>query len=115
AAAARPVCRGASTGPPSMVKAPDDMTAPPRLFDRDLHRARLDRAAPGYGAADFLKARAAADAVDPLDLIMRDFPPAVDLGARNGAFAAALAQSPAKSKIGTLIEADFSGAMLAGR
>jgi SAM-dependent methyltransferase len=91
------------------------MTAPPRLFDRDLHRRRLDRAAPGYGAADFLKARAANDAVERLEAIMRDFPLAVDLGARNGAFAAALAQSPASAKVGALIEADLSGRMLGER
>jgi SAM-dependent methyltransferase len=91
------------------------MSAPPRLFDRDLHRRRLDRAAPGYGAADFLKARAASDAVERLEAIMRTFPLAVDLGARNGAFAAALARSEARSKVGALIETDLSGRMLAGR
>jgi len=91
------------------------MTAPPRLFDRDLHRRRLDRAAPGYGAADFLKARAAADAVERLEAIMREFPLAVDLGARNGAFARALAGSPAQVKVGALIEADLSAPMLGGR
>jgi SAM-dependent methyltransferase len=91
------------------------MNAPPRLFDRDLHRTRLDRAAPGYGAADFLKARAASDAVERLEAIMRDFPLAVDLGARNGAFAAALAQSEAKAKVGALIEADLSRSMLGDR
>lgn len=91
------------------------MPAPPRLFDRDLHRQRLDRAAKGYGAADFLKARAAGDAVERLETIMRTFPLAVDLGARNGAFAAALAQSEAKEKVGALIEADLSARMLAGR
>lgn len=46
---------------------------------------------------------------------MREFPVAVDLGARNGAFAAALAQSEAKAKVGALIEADLSLGMLAGR
>ena len=91
------------------------MSAPPRLFDRALHRRRLDRAAPGYGAADFLKARAATDAVERLETIMRSFPLAVDLGARNGAFAAALAQSDAKDRVGALIEADLSARMLAGR
>ena len=91
------------------------MNAPPRLFDRDLHRQRLDRAAPAYGAADFLKARAAADAVERLEAIMRDFPVAVDLGARNGAFAAALARSDAKAKVGALIEADLSHRMLSNR
>lgn len=91
------------------------MNAPPRLFDRTLHRRRLDRAAPGYGAADFLKARAAADAVERLEAIMRAFPAAVDLGARTGAFAEALSQSPANAKVGALIETDLSKRMLAGR
>jgi SAM-dependent methyltransferase len=91
------------------------MSAPPRLFDRALHRLRLDRAAPRYGTADFLKARAAADAVERLETIMRRFPLAVDLGARNGAFAKALAESDAREKIGALIETDLSGRMLAGR
>lgn len=91
------------------------MSAPPRLFDRNLHRLRLDRAAPGYGAADFLKARAAGDAVERLEAIMRTFPLAVDLGARNGAFAAALAQSEARLKVGALVETDLSARMLAGR
>jgi SAM-dependent methyltransferase len=90
-------------------------SVPPRLFDRDLHRVRLDRAAPAYDAAGFLKARAAADAAERLEAIMRDFPVAVDLGARNGAFADALAGSEARAKIGVLIEADLSRRMLAGR
>ena len=91
------------------------MNAPPRLFDRALHRRRLDRAAAGFAAAGFLKQRAASDAVVRLEAIMREFPLAVDLGARDGAFAAALAQSDAKARIGRLIETDFSGAMLRRR
>lgn len=91
------------------------MSAPPRLFDRDLLRARLDRAAPGYAAADFLKRRAAEDAVVRLEAIMRDFPRAVDLGARNGAFAQALAASDAAGRVGFLVEVDLSPRMLAGR
>jgi SAM-dependent methyltransferase len=91
------------------------MSAPPELFDRTLHRRRLDRAAPGFADADFLHRRAAGDAVDRLEAILRDFPVAVDLSARRGAFAEALAQSDASARIGTLIEADLSAAMLAGR
>lgn len=91
------------------------MSAPPRLFDRDLHRLRLDRAAPGYADADFLKRRAADDAVVRLEAIMREFPIAVDLGARNGAFGQALAQSDAAPRVGLLIEADLSARMLEGR
>ena len=91
------------------------MNAPPRLFDRPLHRARLDRAAPRFAAANFLKARAAGDAVERLEAILRSFPLAVDLGARDGAFSAALAQSDARERIGLVIEADFSARMLAHR
>ncbi|CAN7238635.1 methyltransferase domain-containing protein [Phenylobacterium sp. LjRoot164] len=91
------------------------MSASPRIFDRDQHRTRLDRAAPGYAAADFLKARAAEDAVVRLEAIMRDFPRAVDLGARNGWFARSLAQSDAAERVGFLVEADLSPRMLVGR
>ena len=88
--------------------------APPVLFDRALHRRRLDRAAAGYSAANFLKARAAEDAVMRLEAIMRSFPLAVDLGARDGAFARALAASDARARVGTLIETDLSLPMLVG-
>jgi SAM-dependent methyltransferase len=91
------------------------MPAPPRLFDRDLHRRRLDRAALRFESANFLKARAAADLVERLDAIVRDFPLSVDLGARDGSFARALAASPARQRIGLLIEADLSAAMLRPR
>lgn len=87
----------------------------PLLFDRALHRRRLDRAAPGYAAAGFLKARAAEDAVVRLEAIMRRFPLAVDLGARDGAFGRALATSDAAAKIDLLVETDLSAAMLADR
>ena len=86
------------------------------MFDRDLHRKRLDRAAAGYSAhAGFLKARAAADLVERLEAIVRDFPLAVDLGARDGAFARALNASPARRRLGLLIETDLSETMLGGR
>lgn len=91
------------------------MSVPPRIFDRALHRKRLDRAAAGYAQADFLKRRAAEDAVDRLEAIMRDFPVAVDLSARTGAFAEALAASDARARVGRLIEADLSAKMLGGR
>ena len=91
------------------------MNAPPLLFDRALHRRRLDRAAPRFGTANFLKARAATDLVERLEAIVRSFPLAVDLGARDGAFATALAESPARERMGVLVETDLSGRMLAGR
>jgi SAM-dependent methyltransferase len=89
------------------------MSGPPRLFDRDLHRRRLERAAGGY--AGFLKRRAAEDIVQRLEAIRRAFRVGVDLGARDGAFARALAASDAAAKVGLLVETDLSGAMLAGR
>jgi SAM-dependent methyltransferase len=88
------------------------MTASPLLFDRVLHQARLDRAAPDYASADFLKRRAAEDVVMRLETILRRFPVAVDLGARNGAFSQALAASDAIAKIDVLFEADLSARML---
>src|SRR5690349_4126002 len=86
--------------------------SPPLLFDRALHRARLDRAAGGY--AGFLKERAAEDAADRLSAVLHDFPLAVELGARDGALARALEGAPAGSRIGTLIQADLSRRMLRG-
>jgi SAM-dependent methyltransferase len=88
------------------------MTASPLLFDRVLHQARLDRAAPDYASADFLKRRAAEDVVMRLETILRRFPVAVDLGARNGAFSQALAASDAAEKIDVLFQADLSARML---
>ena len=90
------------------------MHAPPRLFDRVLHRKRLDRAAPGYANADFLQRRAAYDVAERLAPILRSFPRAVDLSARSGAFAQALVEE-APSRVETLIEADLSPRMLSGR
>jgi len=91
------------------------MSAPPRLFDRALHKKRLDRAASGFAQADFLHRRAAADLVERLEAIMRDFPRTVELSSRGGAFGEALRASPAGERVGLLVEADLSAAMLAGR
>jgi SAM-dependent methyltransferase len=91
------------------------MPAPPRLFDRDLHRKRLDRAAKGFSAADFLHRRAALDVAERLEPIKRDFPVAVALSARTGAFRAALDEAGAAGRVGVLVEADLSLPMLAGR
>jgi SAM-dependent methyltransferase len=99
--------------PPPLSGPPQ--SGPPRLFDRDLHRKRLDRAARGYAQADFLKRRAAQDVAGRLEPIMRNFGVAVDLAARTGVFRDALAESDAAARVDLLIEADLSPAMLAGR
>ena len=90
-------------------------SAPPLLFDRALHRRRLDRAAHAIVGADFLRVRAAGDLVERLEAIMRSFPLAVDLGAREGAFRRALDVSDARPRVGLLIETDLSSDMLKGR
>lgn len=89
------------------------MSATPRIFDRVLHRRRLDRAAPGFGAADFLKRRVADDLVERLDGINRRFGVALDLGARDGTFGRALSESPAAAKVDLLIQSDLSARMMA--
>ena len=90
------------------------MSAPPLLFDRALRRKRLERAARGYAAADFLHRRAALDIAERLAPILRNFPLAVDLSARAGSFADALAEA-APGKVDLLVQADLSLGMLAGR
>lgn len=90
------------------------MSAPPLLFDRVLHRKRLDRAARAYANADFLQRRAAHDVAERLAPILRTFSLAVDLSARAGAFAQALAEEAA-GRVETLVEADLSHRMLANR
>ena len=93
---------------------PPSSSSPPRLFDRALHRKRLDRAARGYANADFLQRRAAFDVAERLAPILRSFPLAVDLSARTGAFREALAEV-APGRVETLVEVDLSHRMLAGR
>jgi SAM-dependent methyltransferase len=85
---------------------------PPALFDRRQHRRRLDRAASRFADADFLKRRAAEDAVDRLSAVTRLFPKALDLGARLGAFSQALSAAQ-NDQVGLLIQADLSGVMIA--
>src|SRR6185369_9059199 len=97
--------------PRSMASAPH---SPPRLFDRSLRRKRLDRAARTFANADFLQRRAAQDVAERLAPILKTFPLAVDLSAHKGAFREALA-AEAPGKVETLIEADLSSRMLAGR
>jgi SAM-dependent methyltransferase len=81
------------------------MTGPPQIFDRRLHRLRLARAARAPNGADFLGLRIAEDMAERLEAINRRFDLALDLGARDGAFAEALGASSAVDKIGVLIPA----------
>uniref|UniRef100_UPI0025CC4645 class I SAM-dependent methyltransferase n=1 Tax=uncultured Brevundimonas sp. TaxID=213418 RepID=UPI0025CC4645 len=73
---------------------------PPRIFDAVRRQARLARSAAQFPQADFLHARAAANAAESLEAILRDFPVAVDLSAHPGVFDAAVRSSDAAERVG---------------
>jgi SAM-dependent methyltransferase len=88
----------------------------PRVFDARLQALRRARAAAGFAEADFLKRRAVEDLCERLELVTRDFPLALDLGAHTGQFAAeARARGLLGGRIGWLMESETAPAMLAGR
>lgn len=66
----------------------------------------------GSHIADFLRRRAAEDAARSLSAIVRDFPVAVDLGARDGILKQVLDEAGVSSRIGRLIRADQAGSEL---
>lgn len=74
--------------------------APPRLFDPARRLARLRRSQARFDRADFLHRRAADNAVESLEAILRDFPAAVDTSAHPGVFAARVADSDAAARVG---------------
>ncbi len=73
---------------------------PPEIFDSRRRAAKLARGEKAFEAADFLHVRAAGNAVNSLEVILRDFPDAVDLSARPGPFASLLADSAAAGRVG---------------
>jgi SAM-dependent methyltransferase len=86
------------------------MTSQPNIFDRALLAHRRARAAPGASAHDFLLRHVSEDLADRLSLIPRTFPVGLNLGAHTGALSRQLRQL---GKVGLLIDADPSAAMLA--
>ena len=77
--------------------------APPRIFDAVRRQARLARSAARFPQADFLHARAAANAAESLEAILRDFPVAVDLSAHPGVFDVAVRSSDAAGRVGPIL------------
>lgn len=75
---------------------------PPVIFDARRRAARLARSERLFATADFLHDRAAENAVNSLEVILRDFPDAVDLSAHAGPFARRLADSVAASRVGAV-------------
>ena len=79
------------------------MSEPPRLFDRDLRRLRLTRAARAGPGVNFLAERAWSDIAERLATINRRFETAVAVGAAG--FGPALAASDAAGKVSLLVDA----------
>jgi len=75
-------------------------SGPPVIFDSRRRTARLNRAGPVSTEADFLQTRAAENAVESLDALLREWPNVLDLSARPGAFAAALSGHSAAGRVG---------------
>lgn len=68
--------------------------APPKLFDRRLHRQNRDRAAAHYADYAFLKERESSHLIERLEDVSRQFDRALDLGAHDGTLAQLLARHP---------------------
>ena len=77
------------------MTSPDETAA---LFDRRAWRAHRERAA-RQGAVDFLHQEVGERLLDRLELVSRDFPLALDLGARGGGLAHALATRPGATHV----------------
>jgi len=80
------------------------------LFDRRAWRLHRDRAARIGGPANFLHAEIADRLIDRLDLVGRSFPLALDLGARDGLLARALADRKDSEQV---VAAEPSAVLLA--
>ena len=76
-----------------------------RVFDRRLVRARRDRRAGDFARHDFLFREVAERLADRLSDVKREFPRALDLGARSGLMATAL---NGRGGVKTLVQAELS-------
>lgn len=85
------------------------MSDPITIFDRATVRRHRDRAAPLLDDSGFLFREVADRLADRLDDMVRDFPVALDLGARDGMLRPLLL---GRRGIETLIHADLSTAMI---
>ena len=75
-------------------------SGPPEIFDSRRRATKLVRGEKSFARADFLHVRAAGNAVNSLEVILRDFPDAVDLSARPGPFERLLSDSEAVGRVG---------------
>lgn len=79
------------------------------LFDRILLSRRRARFAGKFREHDFLLRRASEEMAARLGAVVREFPLALDLGARNGLFGRAAIET---GRVGAVIHADMSAAFL---
>ena len=86
------------------------MTATIQVFDRKALRAHRKRAAPGFGAHDFLFREVGERLSDRLADVRRDFPVALDLGCHDGTLSRLLG---GRGGVETLIQCDCAAAMAA--
>jgi len=86
-----------------MTALPPSSDGPPRIFDADRRAARLRRSRTRFDQADFLHRRAAGNAAESLEAILRDFPVTVDLSAHPGVFEGAVRASDAAGRIGPIL------------
>jgi len=86
-----------------MTLPPIPSEGPPRIFDADRRQARLTRSAGRFDQADFLHLRAADNAAESLEAILRDFPVAVDLSAHPGVFDRAVRAGDATARVGPVV------------
>ena len=81
------------------MSAPSPSSGPPIIFDAARRAARLSRAERRFPDADFLHLRAAENAVNSLEVILREFQAPVDLSPHPGVFARAVADSSARERV----------------
>ena len=81
-----------------------------QLFDRKLLRARRARFAPEIEAHEFLLTHVAREIAERVEVMLRSFPLALDLGAYHGLLGRKVAALPS---VGEMIYAESSGALAA--
>ena len=87
------------------------MTADPaKPFDRDLLKRRRNRIAAGASDRDFLLQRVSKDITERVQIVQREFPKALNLGAHHGVLSRSLRSL---AKVGLVVDAEYSNGLLA--
>ncbi|MDQ1154903.1 methyltransferase domain-containing protein [Brevundimonas sp. SORGH_AS_0993] len=89
--------------PPSSPQSLQKADGPPLIFDAARRAARLSRSASRFDQADFLHVRAAQNAAESLEAILRDFPVTVDTSAHPDVFETVVRTSDATGRVGPVV------------